>query len=394
MEMIFMNIAQYMPVKIIFGSGSLNQLGEIAAQYGKCAMLVTMPWEGVQKPAFIQAKDLLEAAGLRVVTYDKVVPNPTTTTINEASIIAKKEQVDVMIGLGGGSSIDTAKAIAVGATHPGVAWDYVYTEKKTANSSATLPIIAVTTTSGTGSHTTKYAVFTNPDLKVKSTIVNEAVFPKAAIVDPELMRTMPAFVSATTGFDAFTHAFESYTNIHANPLIDQLALVSMEIIVKTLEKAIENPDNLEYRTLLATADTLSGICIANVGTTLPHSIGQPISGKCPWVSHGQSLALVYPEFLKFTQSACIEKFAKVARFFNSALENVSDDIAASELSNEVSELQKRMNIYTSLKELNVPKSMINDIVRDAMLCPDTYVNPRIPSAEQVKQMLDNMWETS
>jgi alcohol dehydrogenase class IV len=387
-----MNYNQYMPVKVIFGSGSLDQLGIMTKPYGKCAMLVTMPWDGVQKAAFKRAKDLLEAAGLRVIVYDKAVPNPTTTTINEASIIAKKEHVDVMIGFGGGSSIDTAKAIAVGATHPGVAWDYVYTEHKTADSKMTLPIIAVTTTSGTGSHTTKYAVFTNPELKVKSTIVNEAMFPKIAIVDPVLMTTMPAFVSATTGFDAFTHAFESYTNINANPFIDQLALMSMEIIAKTLEKAIDDPDNLDYRTQLAYADTLSGICIANVGTTLPHSIGQPISGKCPWVSHGQSLALVYPEFLKFTQNSCVHKAAKVARFFNPTLEKEIDDIAASELSNEVIQFQKRMNIFTSLRQLNVPESTIDDIVRDAMLCPDTFVNPRVPSAEQIKNMLVNMWE--
>lgn len=385
-------LQQYLPVRVIFGEGSILKLGEVAKEYGKKALLVTRPWSEEEKSNFIKAKNVLEACGLEVIVYDKVVPNPTTTTINEASEIAKREKVEVVIGVGGGSTIDTAKAVAVGATHEGVAWDYVYTETKTANKDITLPIIAVTTTSGTGSHVTKYAVFSNPDLRVKSTIVNEAVFPKVAIVDPELLGSMSPFVTATTGFDAFSHAFESYTNINANPFIDTLCYESMKIILQNLRTAVAEPNNMEVRTKMAYADTLAGIAIANVGTTLPHSIGQPISGKCPWVSHGQSLALVYPEFLKFEQDYCIEKAAKVARLANPALIELNDEEAAKHLSEEIIKLQRDTKIYTSLNKLNVPRETIEELVRDAMLCPDTYVCPRIPTEDEVRQMLLNMWE--
>lgn len=385
-------LQQYLPVKVIFGAGSISKLGEVTREYGKKALLVTRPWDGKEKAHFEKAKKVLEEAGIEVIVYDKVVPNPTTTTINEASIIAKKENVDVVVGVGGGSSIDTAKAVAVGATHEGVAWDYVYTETKTADKNKTLPIIAVTTTSGTGSHVTKYSVFTNPELRVKSTIVNEAVFPKVAIVDPDLLESMNEFVTATTGFDAFSHAFESYTNINANPFIDMLCETAMKIILENLRKAVANPDDKEIRTKMAYADTLAGIAIANVGTTLPHSIGQPISGKCPWVSHGQSLALVYPEFLKFEQDYCVKKAAVVARYANPELNKVSDEEAASNLAKEIIKLQKDTNIYTSLNKLNVPRETIEELVRDAMLCPDTYVCPRIPTEQEVRQMLLNMWE--
>lgn len=385
-------ISQFLPVKVIFGTGSIEKLGEETKQYGSRVLLVTRPWSKEEAPHFEKAKALLEAAGLYVVVYDKVVPNPTTTTINEASEIVKAEKLDVVVGVGGGSTIDTAKAVAVGATHEGEAWDYVYSETKTADKNKTLPIIAVTTTSGTGSHVTKYAVFSNPDVKVKSTIVNEAVFPRVAIVDPDLLTSMDAFVTATTGFDAFAHAFESYTNVNANRFMDTLMVEAMDIILNNLRKAVAEPENKEVRALMAYADTLAGMGIANVGTTLPHSIGQPISGKCPWVSHGQSLALVYPEFLKFEQDFCVAKAAKVARLANKAYENLSDEEAASHLSEEIIKLQKDTKIYTSLKKLNVPKEYIEELVRDAMNCPDTYVVNHIPTADEVRQMLLNMWE--
>ena len=385
-------ISQFLPVKVIFGTGSIEKLGEETKQYGSRVLLVTRPWSKEEAPHFEKAKAILEAAGLYVVVYDKVVPNPTTTTINEASEIVKAEKLDVVVGVGGGSTIDTAKAVAVGATHEGEAWDYVYSETKTADKNKTLPIIAVTTTSGTGSHVTKYAVFSNPDVKVKSTIVNEAVFPRVAIVDPDLLTSMDAFVTATTGFDAFAHAFESYTNVNANRFMDTLMVEAMDIILNNLRKAVAEPENKEVRALMAYADTLAGMGIANVGTTLPHSIGQPISGKCPWVSHGQSLALVYPEFLKFEQDFCVAKAAKVARLANKAYETLSDEEAASHLSEEIIKLQKDTKIYTSLKKLNVPKEYIEELVRDAMNCPDTYVVNHIPTADEVRQMLLNMWE--
>lgn len=385
-------ISQFLPVKVIFGTGSIEKLGEETKQYGSRVLLVTRPWSKEEAPHFEKAKAILEAAGLYVVVYDKVVPNPTTTTINEASEIVKAEKLDVVVGVGGGSTIDTAKAVAVGATHEGEAWDYVYSETKTADKNKTLPIIAVTTTSGTGSHVTKYAVFSNPDVKVKSTIVNEAVFPRVAIVDPDLLTSMDAFVTATTGFDAFAHAFESYTNVNANRFMDTLMVEAMGIILNNLRKAVAEPENKEVRALMAYADTLAGMGIANVGTTLPHSIGQPISGKCPWVSHGQSLALVYPEFLKFEQDFCVAKAAKVARLANKAYETLSDEEAASHLSEEIIKLQKDTKIYTSLKKLNVPKEYIEELVRDAMNCPDTYVVNHIPTADEVRQMLLNMWE--
>lgn len=379
----------FLPTEINFGCGAIHKLPELVLRYGKRALMVTRPWTGRQAATFEKIRKELEENGVYVVVHSEVVPNPTSTLINAGVAKVKEEHLDVIIGVGGGSSIDSAKAIAVGATHPGEAWDYVYTNGTPVDASKVLPIIAVTTTSGTGSHATKYAVFTNRELEIKSTIVNPAVFPKCSIVDPELMVTLPEHQTASTGFDAFSHAFESYTNINANPLIDMIALHAMELIVENLPKAMEEPENLTVRANMAIADTLAGISIANVGTTLPHSIGQPISGRFPKVTHGESLAVIYPQFLAFTYEKSVEKFAKVARMFDSTLNTEDDLTAAKALSGCVEDFLRKIGMYTSLELLGVTDDKLEGVIRDAMNCPDTYVNPAVPTEEQVRGMLNS-----
>jgi alcohol dehydrogenase class IV len=379
----------HLPVKVLFGEEKFNELGNVTANFGKTAMLITVPWDDVQRETFEKAKKLMQESGVKVVVFDKVIPNPTTLIINEGSEIAKAARIDVIVAVGGGSSIDTAKAIAVGATHPGVAWDYVYINKKSVTSK-TLPVIAVTTTSGTGSHVTKYAVFTNPETKTKSTIIDPVIFPRVSIVDPELMLGMPVFITAATGFDAFSHAFESYTNINSNPFIDMLALKAIGIIIENLPRALDDLRDRQARLELAFADTLAGVSIANVGTTLPHSMGQPISAKYPHVSHGMSLAVSYPEFFKLTHDSCVEKFAAVARLFNPDLLKESDKEAAAASVSELIRFEKKTGTYTNLEKLGVKDDSLEAILDDVMGCPDTYVTTSVPDRNKIRKMFLRM----
>ena len=180
-------------------------------------------------------------------------------------------QADVVVGLGGGSSMDTAKAIAVEATHEGTCWDYLF--DKAEPTDKTLPVIAVTTTSGTGSHVTQVAVATNTQLRTKSYLCHPLLFPKIAIVDPELVLTAPRQVTAMTGWDAFTHAFEAYVHKNCSPYVALMAREAIGLVAANLPPLLEDLSNLERRTALAWADTLAGLCIANAGVTLPHSVG-------------------------------------------------------------------------------------------------------------------------
>src|SRR5659263_739330 len=196
----------FQPTEIVFGRGRVDEIGKIASEYGKNVLLVTVPEFDVVAPLYKRVKESLKKAGLNVSHYDGVIPNPTTDVVTAGANIAKMEKCEVIIGLGGGSSMDTAKAIAVEASHEGTAWDYLH--YKTPPTKKTLPIIEISTTSGTGSQMTPCAVITKTDVKDKSAIWHKNIFPRVAIVDPELMLTLPKNVTAQTGFDAFAHNFE------------------------------------------------------------------------------------------------------------------------------------------------------------------------------------------
>ena len=152
-------------------------------------------------------------------------------------------------------------------------------------------------------------------------------------------------------------------------------------------------DDHEARSALAYADTLAGMCIANVSTTLPHSMGQPISGRFPGISHGLSLALVYPGFFQLTHQSSIRKFAQIARLWNNDLLDVSDEEAAEASIDELDRFLTNLDLVTSLSDLAIPIDELEGLIEDAMECPDTYVNPRVPSRVEVRDMFLKLWNT-
>lgn len=383
------NFNMYMPVKLYFGEGRINEIGKIVSAYGKKAMLVTTPWIEAQRPHFEKTIKLVEAENIDIIVFDKVCPNPTTDIIDEGAKIARAEKADVIIGMGGGSSLDSAKAISVGATHPGSVWDYIVSSEAQP-SNRVLPVITISTTSGSGSQLTQGAVINNSALSRKSAVCSANIFPKASIVDPELMYTMPEYLTMTTGFDAFSHAFESYIHANNSMMIDSIALNTIEIIIRNLPLLKENINNREARHMMAYADTMAGFSNANVGTTLFHSIGQSISGRYPKVSHGESLAVVYPAVLDFTWKSCIKRFSIVARLFNPDLNNAPDENAAMALSSETASFLEKIGLKLSLEKLGIPYDGLNEIAKGVMEYTDTYIHPVIPTEEQARDILENI----
>lgn len=381
-----------LPTKIVFGEGKAAEIGRYVANSGNKVLLVTAPWSEEQGEDFRSIHAALVSQGLEVTHFQDVRSNPSLSDIEKGSRVAREADIEVVLGVGGGSSIDTAKAIAVGATHPGSPWDYVYINGGEPDN-RTLPIVAVTTTSGTGSHVTPYSVFTNDSLGVKSTIVNPVMHPKVAIVDPCLMYSMPKRLTSVTGFDAFSHAFESYVNVNSNRFIDALALQAICDVIGYLPRLTDDLDDHTARRALAYADTLAGICIANVGTTLPHSMGQPISGRYPHVPHGLTLALVYPGFFRLTHASSVSKFARVARLWNPGLAAVADEEAAEASFGELVRFLERLGLTTTLSDLGIPNDRLEELVTDSMDCPDTYVNPRVPSRIEVRNMFLELWDS-
>lgn len=380
----------YQPTEIRFGRGRLTEAGEMVARYGKRCLIVTTPVIESFAPAIERLKRSLEAAGVAYTHFDGVVPNPTTECVSAGAQLAKSFQADVVLGIGGGSSMDTAKAIAVEATHPGTAWDYLFFKNPPTH--RTLPVIAVSTTSGTGSQVTQVAVITETRTKTKSAIFNAIIYPKVAIVDPDLMETLPPHITASTGFDAFCHAFESYLHPAASPYTDRLALEAIELVVKHLPRAVADGKDREGRDAMAWADTLAGLCIANAGVTLPHGIGMTISGHCPQIMHGESLAVTYPEFTRFTYPYAVERFAAVGRIFDPSLKNLPDAEAAAGACEAIDSFLKSIGMWLSLKKLGATLDDVAAIADNSRVLPDYKNNPRIASRDEIYEILIKSYE--
>jgi alcohol dehydrogenase class IV len=324
-------------------------------------------------------------AGTETAHFNGVIPNPTTDVITKGAELAKEFSAEVVIGIGGGSSMDAAKAIAVEATHPGTAWDYLhYTSGPTER---TLPIITVGTTAGTGSQTTPCSVITKTLDKDKSAIWHKNIFPRVAIVDPETTLSMPPGVTAQTGFDAFCHNFEAYISAGSNAFVEVMALEALKIIAEYLSKAIADGEDIEARSEMAWADTLGGLSIASAGVTLPHGLGMQIGGHCPHVTHGEALAVVYPEFTRFTYKSAVGKFAAIGRVFNRELEKAGDEAAAEQCCEEIDSFLKRIGLWVGLDDLGIADSDIRAIADCGQVLSDYRNNPRVAAIEEMFEIL-------
>jgi alcohol dehydrogenase class IV len=382
----------FQPTEILFGCGRLNGVGAAVSRWGKRCLLVTVPEFPEFSGLYKRVKDLLKAGGVEVAHFDGVIPNPTTDVITAGARLAKDHGVDVVLGLGGGSSMDAAKAIAVESTHPGTAWDYLFFREKQPTE-ATLPVVAVTTTSGTGSQVTQVAVVTNPAEKNKSALYNPLLYPKTSIVDPELVRTAPPPVTASTGFDVFAHAFESFINPAGSPYTDLMALEAIRLVSRHLPKAVADGADLEARTGMAWADTLAGLCIANSGVTLPHGIGMAMSGLYPHVAHGRALAAVYPAMMRFTWQAAEGKFAAVARILNPSLQSVSDSEAARRSGEAVDRLLNGITLWTRLEDLGIPEAEVRRLAEASLVLPDYRNHPKVATLDEVFELLNRSYRS-
>lgn len=376
--------------KICFGKGRLAELPGIAAAYGKKVLLVTSRKDSSRKELYERVIGMLKQEGMSVVHYDKVSANPDTESVDEGVYVAKEQGTEVVIGLGGGSVMDSAKAIAVGAVNPGRAWDYLFF--KSPQPRQILPVIVVPTTSGTGSQVTQVAVMTETATCTKSAIFNNLLYPKVAVTDPELMVSMPAHITASTGFDAFCHCFESYINVKGSPYTDVLAIEGIKKVVKYLRRAVEDGDDMEAREGMAWADTCGGLAIANAGVTLPHGVGMTISGHCPQIMHGESLALTYPSFTRLTWPAAVEKFATVGRVFNPDLQKVSEEEAARVCCEEIDKLLKEIGMWMNFQRFGVDMETIRKIADRSHELPDYQSNPVVADIEEIYKELKEGYE--
>jgi alcohol dehydrogenase class IV len=386
------NINYYNLTNIRFGWGRVSEVGDIVAEHGKQCLMVTVKPFPALEPVFEKIKKFCSDAGVTVYHFDGVIPNPTTDNVNAGVKIAEKNKVDVVLGVGGGSSMDVAKCISVGVTHKGDAWDYRVIDGKPIEDKL-LPIIAVSTTAGTGSEVTAAAVVTKTDIHSKYALYDKLLCPTVGIIDPELTITMPPHITASTGWDAFCHSFEAFThNSYASDYIDMHALKSIRLIIKYLPIAVKDGQNREAREALHWANTLGGLAITNAGVTLPHGMGMAIGGNAPHIAHGEALAIIYPAINRWTYKHIIKEYATIARIFNQDLKDEPDEVAAEKGCDEMDKFLKDIGMWMSLKDKNVSESTLKDIAKDTFQLPDYTNHAIVPTTEDVMDLLKKSFD--
>ena len=307
----------YLPTKLLYGAGCLSALGGCALP-GRKALLVTSAGQSAKRHGYLgRVEEQLTQAGVRAVLYDQITPNPTKAEVMAGAALCRKEGCDFVLGLGGGSSIDAAKAISVMARNPGDYWDYVSggTGKGKAVPNAPLPVVAVTTTAGTGTEADPWTVTTNEETQEKIGFGYEKTFPVLSVVDPELMVSVPPRLTAYQGFDALFNSTEGYLNRTASPISDLMALEAIRLIGKSLPRAVRDGADLEARGDVALANTLSGMVETLSGCISEHSIAHAMSAYHPKLPHGAALIAIskayYQKLIRL--GACRERMAAMAR---------------------------------------------------------------------------------
>ena len=305
------------PTHIIFGEGSLSRL-HLEKLPGKKALIVMSSGKSVQRHGYLDCLNSeLKLANVRSVIFNKISPNPVKSDIMAGARLAREESCDFIIGFGGGSSIDAAKAIAVMAANSGDYWDYVGggSGGKKPFENSPLPIVAITTTAGTGTEADGVAVITKDDTNEKVGFGNIKMFPAISIVDPGLMLTVPPKYTAYQAFDALFHATECYISKKANLMSEMFSLTSIENIGTYLPYAVDHGEHLTARTHLAFANTLSGMVMTLSSCSSAHSLEHAMSAFHPELPHGAGLIMIsrayYTHFIK--AHACDDRFIKMAK---------------------------------------------------------------------------------
>lgn len=354
------------PVILRFGAGSFNETGRAAADYGSRAMIVTGGSSARKSGLLDRAIGLLEDAGLSATVFDRIMPNPTDEIVDEGAEFARAEEIDVIVALGGGSPMDAAKGIAIAATHDAPISEFLKVGDRPQATEATLPLICVTTTSGTSSELTPFAVVTTTSATMKSAIRSDYIFPKVAIVDPETTLTCPESVTANTGADVLAHAIEGYFSTEANPLTDLFAERAIGLVGRWLPKAVADCENTEAREKMALANVYAGYVLSNCGASVMHALEHPISALYPDVAHGAGLAVMMVAYAEHYWDRDPLKFGRIAQLLSRGIPGAPLEQSAQYASDGLRALLASIKLDIGLEDLGVEAGQIERIVDDAL----------------------------
>lgn len=376
-------INKFVMPEVIFGSGSLKQVGESAVRLGaRNVLIVTDP--GVMEAGWLdQVVESCRDAGLSYACFHDVTPNPKDFEAEQGAIFYKEHECDAMIGVGGGSVIDIAKAVAILVTNGGKISDYEGVDRIEV---PLPPLVMAGTTAGSGSEVSQFSVIVDTELKKKMTIVSKSLVPDIAIVDPETLSTKSVRLTASTGLDVLTHAIESFVSVAATPMTDVFAKNAIRLVAENLRSSVASKLNTEAKENMAMASLQAGLAFSNAILGAVHAMSHSIGGRYPML-HGDVNAVLLPHVMEFNLLANPKRFREIAELLGENINGLSLAEAGKKAIDHVKSLSLDIGAPQRLSEMGFEEHMIEAISEIALQDACMITNPRDITVLDVKNLL-------
>ena len=380
-----------LPRQMRVGAGASQELAAVLQQLGVNHPFIVTDQDMVKFGYLEKVTRVLDEAGIQYAVFADTVPDPTVASVNQGVDALKQRDHDGVVALGGGSPMDSAKAIAHLALHGGRMRDY---KAPVMSDTQGLPLVAIPTTAGTGSEATRFTVITDEETDEKMLCPGAAFCPIAALVDYELTLTMPRRLTADTGVDTLTHALEAYVSAKRNPFADGMAQMTMTAVAKHLRTACNQPDNREAREAMMLAALHGGMAFSNASVCMVHGMSRPI-GAFFHVPHGLSNAMLLPAVTAFSIEAAPDRYANAARFMDVATTDDSDEAACQKLLQELRQLNTDLDV-PSRRDYGIDEARYFEVLptmaEQALASGSPGNNPRVPTADEIVEVYKQAWD--
>ncbi|EOC1314509.1 lactaldehyde reductase [Cronobacter turicensis] len=371
-----------LPKISLHGAGAIEDMVKLVANKNWGKALIVTDGQLVKLGLLDSLFATLDAQEMSYELFDEVFPNPTEALVQRGFTVWRNAQCDYLIAFGGGSPIDTAKAIKILTANPGASTDYAGVGHVKHPGA---PLVAINTTAGTAAEMTSNAVITNEARRVKEVIIDPNLIPDIAVDDASVMLDIPPAITAATGMDALTHAVEAFVSVGAHPLTDANALEAIRLINLWLPKAVEDGHDLEAREQMACGQYLAGMAFNSAGLGLVHALAhQP--GATHNLPHGVCNAILLPVIENFNRPRAVKRFARVAQAMGVDTRDMSDEQASHEAINAIRALSARVGIPSGFSQLGVTKADIEGWLDKALADPCAPCNPRVASRDEVREL--------
>lgn len=374
------NFEFVLPTRIVYGAGCIRQLPDEIRQMKHERPLIVTDKGLIAAGIVKRITDILEEAKIEYEIYDGIQPNPRDTTVMEAARFAEEKKIDMMIAIGGGSSMDTAKAVGVILKEGGEIGDYEGLGKV---SEPITDLIAIPTTVGTGSEVTFWSVITDTKRHFKMSVGSPLIAARLALVDPDLVETLPPSIVAATGMDALTHAIEGYTGKLSEPITDACGIYAIEMIGRNIRNAVYNSDK-DARGKLLLGSLIAGICFGNSDIAGVHCMGEAMGGLYD-MPHGVSMAIMLPHVMEYNYVACIDKFVNIARALGENVDGLDKRAAAHKAVDAVYKLNEDLQIPT-FSQAGGREEDIDELAKRASVNVSVDSNPRKADVAAFRKM--------